>query len=500
MDSIADSKLEYGALSSINLEEEAVSKVQFTVKVTFELALAVVNEFVFTKQGRHLSEAEILILKGAWNDEEYEEIVKNSTYSLNYLQRGLACRLWNMLSETIGNGERIGKKNLRIFLEQVTEEYYARFAPIDTRKPNIETSIQFIGRKPPDTFNFYGRTKELAHLQELIIKERCVLLVGVAGIGKTALATKLISNLSVESKPRFDQIIWKSFSHVPLLHNLVSELIGLIYPSELESETHKNTQEMISFLIKQLQSSRCLLVFDALECLFQKNNFQKRLEYSLFFRQLIDELNESCLLLTTRSLPDELDDLIEVGSSIREIKIEGLDIDAAMHFLSSEGIKNQEHCNELIQIYRGNPSELQAVVKRINQFFAGNSERFLENKSTLVSRKIEVMLDHMFGELLSPIQCKILTYIAEKIISTSHSVSFRNLLIHIKDQQNNPISTLELIKALEKLERQSLLESIKDPVTKEISFNLQPVVKKYITTDPQGLVKTSNTSHLAIAS
>jgi hypothetical protein len=63
------------------------------------------------------------------------------------------------------------------------------------------------------------------------------------------------------------------------------------------------------------------------------------------------------------------------------------------------------------------------------------------------------------------------------------------------------VSTLELIKALENLEKQSLIESNKNPVTKEISFTLQPVIKKYILTDPQGLVRVSDAlPNLAVAS
>jgi hypothetical protein len=48
-----------------------------------------------------------------------------------------------------------------------------------------------------------------------------------------------------------------------------------------------------------------------------------------------------------------------------------------------------------------------------------------------------------------------------------------------------------LITDLEKLERLSLIESGKDNTTKEITFTLQPVVKKYIKTDPAGLVHPS---------
>ncbi|WP_143855735.1 hypothetical protein [Nostoc sp. 'Peltigera membranacea cyanobiont' 232] len=71
----------------------------------------------------------------------------------------------------------------------------------------------------------------------------------------------------------------------------------------------------------------------------------------------------------------------------------------------------------------------------------------------------------------------------------------------MNNKQKELMSTSDLIRALEVLEKNSLIESNRDSVTKEISFTLQPVIKKYILTDPLGLVHTSDTSsELAIAS
>jgi len=125
---------------------------------------------------------------------------------------------------------------------------------------------------------------------------------------------------------------------------------------------------------------------------------------------------------------------------------------------------------------------------------------FFQDPTTLVSSKLEAMLNHFFGHVLTEIERNILIYIAEEIVSNTN-ISFTKLLSDIRQIQKASVSTLELIKALENLERQSLVESSKDPVTKEISFTLQPVIKKYILTDPQGLVRVSHAlPNLAIAS
>ncbi|MCW5318222.1 NACHT domain-containing protein [Nostoc sp. KVJ3] len=493
--------LSSATITGRNFPEQNCSKT-----VTFEEALVVVDDLVFTKTGRRLSEAEITVLKGTWNDCDYEEIAENSPYSLNYLQRRLAPQLWDVLSATIGNGERVYKKNLRNFLELVTpKKYHTQTAPSAKQvpPPPSNDSLQFIGGQPPDISSFYGRVQELADLEELVTKQRCISLIGVPGVGKSALAAKLIAILSVKSQPRFDYFLWKSVSHAPLVQDLVAELIEQIQTVEpsLNLNLPEYTQGRIAVLIKQLQSRRFLLVLDEFDALFQKNNFEQRLEYETFFRRLLEDQHESCLLLTGRVFPNEFDSLIRAKRSIQYIKIKGLDADAAMQLLAAQGLTNPQKCHDLIRTYSGNPLELETVGERINYFFGGNTEIFFENQTTFVSSEIEAMLDKMFTQVLSKIQRQIMIYLANEIASNSQPISFVKLLTNMNQRDKASLSTSKLVKALEKLERLSLLESIKHPITKEITFTLQPVIKKYILTDPQGFVHTSDAlPTLAIAS
>jgi deoxyadenosine/deoxycytidine kinase len=502
MDFSATQRLNSPTLSSVLSKEREFTGYGASRAVTFEEALVVVNDSVFTKKGKYLSEAEIIVLKGAWNNDDYEEMASDSPYSLNYLQRRIAPHLWDLLSETLGNGERVSKKKLRhILLEEVAKKYpqltsIRELAPVDNHL------IKVLGGQLPDISSFYGRTQEVTFLKELVNNQRCIALTGVAGIGKSALAAKLILELGIADQPRFDYFIWKSVSHAPLLQDLIADLIELVQPIESRSGKPEYTQAMITMLLKQLQLHRCLIVLDESEALFQMSNSEQRLDYKLFFRRLVEEQHQSCLLLTSRTWPNEFDALIEADRPIEHFRIEGLDQDAAMQFLYTLGLDNQDNCcTQLIKIYRGNPSELKFLANRIHRFFASSAKMFFKNQTTFLSIRFQEMLNEFFGEELTKIQRQIMIFLAERIALNSEFTDFDFLLIGLNESREACISTSDLIIALENLEKQSLVETFQDPTTKKISFTLQPVIKKYIEKDPQGLVHVPDTSsNLVIAS
>lgn len=494
MDFSAEQGLRFSEISPsspVTTAEEPLEQ-RISETVTFEEALIVVNNLVFAKRGKPLSDAEIRIMRGGWDNSEFVEIAENSPYSANYLQRRLAPQLWDLLSETIGNEERVGKRNLRYFLEQATKKYSVPFGLNKEQVLPPNDFVQGIRGELPDLSNFYGRTQELIHLKELIIKQRCVSLIGVAGVGKSALAAKLLTKLSIESPSDFDCLIWKSVAYAPKVQDLVAELMQLIQPSETSLSLPEITQTMITKLVKQLKSRRCLLVLDEFDALFQKNNFEQRLDYRIFFRRLVEEQHQSRLLLTSRVLPDEFDSLLSAKRHIQWVRVEGLDADTAMHFLATQGLTDTQKCSELINTYRGNPLELKTVADRINHFFSGSTKIFFQHKTTFFSNELQAMLDEAFGQVLNETQKQIMIYLADKVASDFKPIKFVEIINDLNQKHQALVSTSELINALEKLERQSLIETNKDPFTKEISFTLQPVIKKYIIKDPQGLVRISH--------
>ena len=429
---------------------------------SFEDILTKFGDLVASKRGKPLIEAEEIIIRGTFNDESYLEMAEKSDYKVNYLQRTLASRFFGQLTRTFGT--EINKNNLVIMIEKLVAN--------DTGENSYSKYLNKVrGGLPPDISNFYGRVNEIEKVKNLIDGNNCICLVGVAGIGKSALAAKVMADISLEKKAKFDCFVWKPVSHKPPLKDLVTELLAIIDPVHNFSGLPENINSRISVLVKLLQKKSCLVVLDD----FSANTDET--VYQSFLRRLVEEQHNSCFVLASRTIEDIVEELIQAKRSIDSFKLEGLDESTAMQLLSQYGLKDENKCHELIKKYRGNPSELEAVALKISKFF-GNEKTFFQNPTTLVSNKMASMLDEMFAKTLTNLQTQVLFYIAE--IDDESSISLSKLLKGIKKKIQ--ISNSEIISVLEKLEQYSLLEK-RQSATKEMTFAIQPAIKKYIKTN-----------------
>lgn len=77
----------------------------------FEQALEVATQAIARKIARRLTEVEVALLFGAWNNLSYDRIAERSGYSLNYLQRDIGPKFWKILTEALGR--KVNKTNLR---------------------------------------------------------------------------------------------------------------------------------------------------------------------------------------------------------------------------------------------------------------------------------------------------------------------------------------------------------------------------------------------------
>jgi len=460
-----------------------------------ERVLDILERQVFQYLGRHLLESERVVIKGSWDGKDYKVMAQDAGYNTDYLHKEVGPQLWTILSEVIGNGVSVNKRSLKTILLKIAKQDY-----LDTEVSKLDDDI-LLGKTKfygdfPKLGNFYGRKEEISFLKYKIniFKERCISLVGVGGIGKSFLTAKLIEEILFENPNTYEYIIWKAVGRSLLVDDIVNDLINIF---QLKSNK-KSLPQKISLLSQFFHLHRCLLVLDGFEKLARVENFEKRLEYEDFVAGIIDGSHNSCTIVTSQVPLKEIF-YVTTDVSITSFKIEGLDKKAAIQMLSEKGITGNK-CKDLIEIYRGNPSELEAVADRITRIFGSSLEKFFEYKTTVIGPRIEAMLNRQFGQdgLLTNLQREIMIYLAEEIAKTSAPIPFSKLIDDFRERFNlEVVSVSQIIISLEILEQRSLIETSKKLSKQELHYGMEPVVKKYILVDPYGLVyKSSNKKEL----
>ena len=328
----------------------------------------------------------------------------------------------------------------------------------------------------PDVSLFLGREAELATLKHWIQSDRCRLLIllGMAGIGKTWLAT----NLAKLIKDEFDLVIWRSLRNSPPIQDILAELLQLLSKKQ-GTDLPKTLDSRIALLISYFQASRCLLVLDNFETILQGCTRQQGLcncfagqyrqdyqGYGQLLRLVGQTCHQSCMLLTSREQPKGIGRLEGERLPVRIYKLNGLQVEKAEKIFEHKGVfrETQTDYTNLIEYYGGNPLILNLVSTTIHNLFAGNIREFLK-QNTAIFGDICTLLDQQF-ERLSGEEKKLMTCLAvqEKPISVSD----------LRSQIKSQMSAKSMLEILESLLARSLI------IHKNGGFSLEPMVRDYV--------------------
>jgi ABC-type glutathione transport system ATPase component len=167
-------------------------------------------------------------------------------------------------------------------------EHHKRASP--TNSPNSPPSQQPESQphldlgNAPEIFNFYGRTAELATLEQWIIEERSRLvgIFGLGGMGKTTLALRLLEQI----KPHFEYVIYRNLHFYANLNDILANLLTIFSPN---SQIYDRPEKQISQLIDYLRESRCLIVLD-------NEDWSDRQQSRRFFKAIANVTHQSCVL------------------------------------------------------------------------------------------------------------------------------------------------------------------------------------------------------------
>jgi len=452
------------------------------MEITEVLKLA--DDLVFTQTGKHLDYLQETILQGTLNGQTYSEIAEG-TYAGEGHVRDRGAELWNILSK--GLGKEVSKANFKAILEKVNfctysailsdnatvtnlnicSEHHQRSSPTNFPKPQATENEPHLDLDTaPEIFNFYGRTIELAKLEEWIIKERSrlVALFGFGGIGKTTLALRLVEQI----KPQFEYVIYRNLHFYANLNDILVNLLTIFSPN---SQMCDRPEMQLSQLIKYLRQYRCLIVIDDWQILFHKGkvageDWSVYEHYRLFFKTIADVTHQSCIVAIANEKPLAIDCWEKQNSPVRSLVLSGLG-EAAKEILQAHNLSDPDKWEKLIDLYHGNPLWLELTATEIRELFAGRVAEFLAYQTPILWEPLQVQLDQELQNLTLTEQS-----VMCELAMTRDPINLPELLKLTK------LSPADLLTAIKSLGRRFFVEIKSGDETTE--FILNPVLREYV--------------------
>ena len=381
----------------------------------------------------------------------YEQLSEISCLDTNTVMRVLKCN------------EGVDRRTLEKFFIaldlDLTREDYAK--PQTFKRQDLREAVC--------TDNFLGRTAELGQLEQWLVGDRCRILniLGIAGVGKTALSAKLVQQV----KDRFERVVWKSLKDAPSIDRLLSELIQFLAdPRIAEMERFGSTENKIFSTIDCLRSQRCLVILDNAESLLSARIHAGTCrpecqEYAEFWQYIGEADHQSCLIVNSREKPSSIAVLEGERLPVKSLRLSALNKAEGIEILHTKGLKASElDFHRLIEQCYGNALALKIVATTINDVFAGNVAKFLSQKKVMYGDLERLVKEQI--ERLSTLEYRVICWLAVY----PEPIAFTPLL----EQIDLAISKLDLIEVLESLSRRSLI------FLQHSNFTLQPIFREYL--------------------
>ena len=461
--------------------------------MTAEEAVALLDTLL---RHEHLNTIQEQIFCGCWDGETYADMAERMGYDAGYV-KDTGAKLWKFLSDALG--ERVNKKNVQSVLNRFGRASALALSPALTASgakseqsdpaltisaPQLVDSsfIPIDWGEAIDVSTFYGRTVELATLKRWILEDGCrsLSILGMGGIGKTALSVKLAAAIAEMRSPpsgpqslgAFQFILWRTLRNAPTVEALVADLIRVLSGDRLkDTDLPADIAGRVSRLMEFLRSCRCLLVIDNVETVLRAGEYSGHFQsqhqgYGELFRRLAQTAHPSCVVLTSRENPRELAALEGETLPVRSLRLSGLAGDDSKAILHAKGefVGTAADWQLLSDRYGGNPLALKIVASTIQDLFDGSLTDFL-TQGAVVFDDIRTLLDQQFNRLSD----------LGKGIMYELAIAREPITLAELQDDLMAVPKTKLMETVSALLRRSLIEKTAQRYTQ------QPVVMAYVT-------------------
>lgn len=453
------------------------------------------DQQVLAHTGKRLDDLQKAILRGAWQHQKYSDIA-NSYHCTEVHVKKVASQLWKTLSRSLGEDEQINKSNLRSTFDRWRVSNLSVFSrdighignvsvcgnpsrPSEVPKGQRgETSDRPNNTKPridradaPDIDYCCDRPQDIATLENWSLdkRTRLVAILGISGMGKTAIALQLLSQI----QDKFDRVIWRSLRAAPPPETTLKSLIQFLGDRQPANtaQNRNNQEERLSLLMEYLRNSRCLIILDDLHQVLEKDRLVGHYKpgyenYRNLFETIAELSHQSCLIFNSWELPLEIVDLKNQNAPVACLQLEGLG-KTADKILEEAGLLDEEKWSELIDIYGGNPHWLKIAAAAIKDLFGGRVSEYLQYQPLFLGDELTVILERHLSRL-SELERQILL----KVSGETEPVSISWLL------ENSDGSSSDILNAVRSLGKRSLIEKIESH--NSTLFAVQRIFKEHL--------------------
>jgi len=330
-----------------------------------EEGLMLVNRLLYPGLGRNLDKVQTLIIRELWHEprKTYLQISTANSYTEQYI-REIGSDLWRRLSEVLDSP--VSKQNFQSVLEQYQRSQHSLF--------ELCTSSENIKWTEIDETRWVGRKDLVKTLVQALQSDcRILSLVGIAGIGKTALATKIQSELEEIG------VISESNTLVLNSGSSVFELIihAILGEQALRDEKLKQDHSLLlNIMIAKLSSEPRLLILDMVENVLEVDNIGrhqfKELSFSNFLAQMVWAENMPSRLIMTSQ--DQTPVIAEgrYPGRIYSKELGGLTEPEALSLFEAWGVQPHDefelrYLKQIIKYYEGHPLALKVIGGEISE-------------------------------------------------------------------------------------------------------------------------------------